>query len=63
MGFMTLPAMAQEAVTYPFNGSFGDATFAVPRGGNPLAAAKDGAARVLREPLIHRPVGAREVGE
>jgi uncharacterized protein (DUF302 family) len=29
MGLMALPAMAQEAVTYPFNGSFDDATFAV----------------------------------
>ena len=28
-GLMALPAMAQEAVTYPFNGTFGDATFAV----------------------------------
>jgi uncharacterized protein (DUF302 family) len=29
MGLMAVPAMAQEAVTYPFNGSFDDATFAV----------------------------------
>jgi uncharacterized protein (DUF302 family) len=28
-GLMALPAMAQEAVTYPFNGTFGDAAFAV----------------------------------
>lgn len=28
-GLMAQPAMAQEAVTYPFNGTFGDAAFAV----------------------------------
>ena len=29
LGLMALPAVAQEAVTYPFEGSFGDAAFAV----------------------------------
>jgi uncharacterized protein (DUF302 family) len=28
-GLIALPAMAQEAVTYPYDGSFGDAAFAV----------------------------------